>query len=275
MSVATARPTPVFWRDPAMPWLELRTVLDGRTVCYAPHTHETFSIGAITGGQSLYINGTQRRQVQTGDLVIINPEQVHACNPLTDAAWAYHMFYVDVTWLAGLQYELGFTPAAAFQPFATTLSADPALYAGLTRLAASLHEGAGDHLLQQSQAIAFFSELQLALGPARPPRQPAHHKLQRAADLIREQYAETLTLDQLCAAAELSATHLIRGFKQHFGMTPHAYLTNRRIQVSRTRLRQGAAIAEVAHEVGFADQAHLQRAFKQMMATTPGHYRTA
>ncbi len=123
-----------------MPWLELRTVLDGRTVCYAPHTHETFSIGAITGGQSLYINGTQRRQVQTGDLVIINPEQVHACNPLTDAAWAYHMFYVDVTWLAGLQYELGFTPAAAFQPFATTLSADPALYAGLTRLAASLHE---------------------------------------------------------------------------------------------------------------------------------------
>ncbi len=30
-------------------------------------------------------------------------------------------------------------------------------------------------------------------------------------------------------------------------------------------LAPGAAIAEVAHEVGFADQAHLQRAFKQMM----------
>lgn len=275
ISSALMSPPPVFWRDAAMPWLELRTVHDGRTVCYAPHTHETFSIGAITGGHSVYINGAQRRNVATGDIVLINPEQVHACNPLTDSAWAYHMFYVDSAWLAGLQHDLGFNPDADFQPFATTLTAIPSLFAGLTRLATTLHERQPDLLLRQSQAVAFFSDLQLALNPAPQPRKAVNHKLQRAADLIREQYAQALTLEQLCAAAELSATHLIRGFKQHFGLTPHAYLTNRRIQVSRTRLRQGDAIAEVAHAVGFADQAHLQRAFKQMMATTPGHYRAA
>ncbi|KPC47796.1 Transcriptional regulator [Pseudomonas amygdali pv. morsprunorum] len=41
--------TPFFWRDECLPFIEARSVEDGRLVCYAPHSHETFSIGAITG----------------------------------------------------------------------------------------------------------------------------------------------------------------------------------------------------------------------------------
>ncbi len=51
---------PRFWRDAALPFLEARAVADGRKVCYAPHCHETFSIGAITAGASTYFNGTAR-----------------------------------------------------------------------------------------------------------------------------------------------------------------------------------------------------------------------
>jgi AraC-like DNA-binding protein len=56
-------------------------------------------------------------------------------------------------------------------------------------------------------------------------------------------------------------------------MTPHAYLINRRIQYSRAQLRRGTPIAEVALDAGFADQAHLQRTFKRLVAATPGQYR--
>jgi AraC-like DNA-binding protein len=45
------------------------------------------------------------------------------------------------------------------------------------------------------------------------------------------------------------------------------------VQLARAQLRLGRPIAEVAQEAGFADQAHLQRAFKQHLAATPGHYR--
>jgi AraC-like DNA-binding protein len=38
-------------------------------------------------------------------------------------------------------------------------------------------------------------------------------------------------------------------------------------------LKRGRAIAEVAAQVGFADQAHLQRAFRERVAATPGQYR--
>jgi AraC-like DNA-binding protein len=62
-------------------------------------------------------------------------------------------------------------------------------------------------------------------------------------------------------------------FKRHYGMTPHAFLVNRRIQFARRQLREGKLIADVALDSGFADQAHFQRAFKQHLAATPGQYR--
>ena len=46
----TTSRTATFWRDPALPFLEARTVDDGRALCYGLHAHDTFSIGLLTGG---------------------------------------------------------------------------------------------------------------------------------------------------------------------------------------------------------------------------------
>lgn len=78
-----------------MPFVEARAIADGRQVCYSLHSHEFFSIGAITGGVSTYVNGERRMQVSAGDLVVINPQQAHACNPIADRRWSYIMFYLD------------------------------------------------------------------------------------------------------------------------------------------------------------------------------------
>jgi AraC-like DNA-binding protein len=84
-----------------------------------------------------------------------------------------------------------------------------------------------------------------------------------------------MKLDDIGAAARLSVPHLVRSFGRHFGMSPHQYLTHRRIQFAQDQLRAGRAIADVAAEAGFADQAHLQRAFKTLVAATPGQYQGA
>ncbi|HCA00173.1 MAG TPA: AraC family transcriptional regulator, partial [Pseudomonas sp.] len=93
---------PRFWRADALPFLEARAVADGRKVCYAAHCHETFSIGAITAGASTYFNGDARARISRGTLVLINPQTVHACNPIDGQPWSYLMFYVDAHWLGAL-----------------------------------------------------------------------------------------------------------------------------------------------------------------------------
>ena len=265
---------PRFWRDAALPFLEARAVADGRRVCYAPHCHETFSIGAITAGASTYFNGTARQRIARGAVVIINPQTVHACNPIDGQPWSYLMFYVDTGWLGALQHELGVSADGRFIPYTPIQSLDPALFTGLTRLYATLLDPQADTLQRQSAAVEYFTLLQQTLAPAAasPGAEPVE-QLRRAANYIAEHCTQALRLEDICQAAALSPSYLIRTFRQHYGMTPHAYLLNRRIQRSQHWLRQGHDLAEVALAAGFADQAHFQRTFKRQLAATPGQYR--
>lgn len=264
---------PAFWRDDALPQIEARFVEDGRKVCYARHFHDTFSIGAITGGRSLYLNQRARETVGAGAVVVMNPGDVHACNPIAGERWSYRMLYVDRAWLAELQYELGFNRNHDLRTFATTVAHDPPLFETFVQLTDTLVDAAAGPLQKSSAVVAFFTQVQQRFDPA--PRQPegSAAKLQRAAEFISDNRTRRLTLEDICAATELSASYLIRSFKRRYGLTPHAYLINRRVQYGQAELRRGRAIADVAQDAGFADQAHFQRAFKQLLAATPRQYR--
>lgn len=196
--------TPQFWRDPQLPFVEARAIADGRQVCYSLHSHEFFSIGAITGGVSTYVNGERRMQVSAGDLVVINPQQAHACNPIADRRWSYIMFYLDLAWLGALQQELLGGDGDRFVPFSQPLSRDPALFHGLNRLYALLTDPLCCALEKQIAMVEYFSALQLGLGDVRQPETPAHTRLEAAAAFIDAHCTRPLTLDDICRAAALS-----------------------------------------------------------------------
>ncbi|WP_042149305.1 helix-turn-helix transcriptional regulator [Pseudoalteromonas sp. '520P1 No. 412'] len=61
----------------------------------------------------------------------------------------------------------------------------------------------------------------------------------------------------------LSRFHLIRSFKQTYGLSPHAYQLDKRIKKAKNLLKSGHSIIETSHLLGFADQSHLQRNFKK------------
>ncbi|WP_421145578.1 helix-turn-helix domain-containing protein [Aeromonas dhakensis] len=259
-----------FWHDPALPFIEARAVQDGRRVCYDKHSHPHFSIGAITGGHSHYLNQRSRQKVGRGHLVLMNPEEVHACNPIADEPWSYLMFYLDTGWLQRQQEEAGL--GDAFRPFDMTASRDPLLYQGLCRLHRQLWQES-EPLAREVACHQFSRQLLARLTPASWDDRPPQH-LQRAAELMQDDCSRPLTLAQLSAVAGLTPSHFVRSFSRHYGMTPHAYLLDQRIRHARTLLRRGEPLAEVALASGFADQAHFQRQFKRRVAATPGHYRT-
>ena len=268
-----AAPAPRFWRDASLPFIEARSVRDGRKVYYAKHSHETFSIGVIDEGSTDYINGTSRERVGADTIVVMNPGDAHACNPIGDHPWSYRMLYIDRSWLGKLQHEWGFSANRDFRPFAATMSASPALLAGFNRFHGILTAGASGQLRRECAAVTFFGQVQSSLDPAPVVEREANRKLERAAEFISDNCRGALKLEDVCNAADLSPSYLIRAFKKRYGMTPHAYLLNRRIQLARGLLKSGNAIADVALEVGFSDQAHFQRIFKQFLAATPGQYR--
>ncbi|MGI4838249.1 MAG: AraC family transcriptional regulator [Janthinobacterium lividum] len=262
-----------FWRDPALPFIEARDVSDGRWISHALHAHESFSIGAVTAGQSTYLNGDLRCDIQAGTVVLMNPGAAHACNPLDDQPWAYHMLYVDTPWLAALQGRMGIGDGTHWVPLAPLLSSDRALFDGVVDLYACLVDAGCSHAEKERMAVEFFTVMLRTLAVVDDTMQDGSVRLQRVVDLIRARCTEALTLEQMSEVAGLSPSYLIRAFKQRYGMTPHAWLNDARLQHARRQLRDGVAIADAAQAAGFADQAHLQRLFKRSLATTPGHYR--
>jgi AraC-like DNA-binding protein len=183
------------------------------------------------------------------------------------------MLYVDVPWLVGVQEDLGDGRNHLFRPFSAVVTTQRELYAALNRLYSVLTDPDAEHLEKHGAALEFMAVVHQVLSPAEYGQQQGHPGLVRAVEFIRDNYTRSLKLEEICAAADLSPSYLIRAFKHKYGMTPHAYLMNCRIELSRSQLRRGRPIAEVALAAGFADQAHLQRSFKKFVAATPGQYR--
>lgn len=262
----------VFWRDPALPFIEARHVADGRDLHYGRHWHETHSVGVITGGRSTYVNGAHTEVVEQGAVVVVNPGDVHGCNPVEDAPWSYVMFYFDAAWLGRVQARLRGHADAAFRPYALPALRAPHLVDAGVRLFAVLTDARRSDAQREAAVLDFVARLDRELAPG-PLPDTVTPKVERVAHYIDAHFADALPLQDLCAAANLSGSYLIRAFKKRYGVAPHEYQTNRRIQYAKARLRAGAPLAEVALDVGFADQAHFQRVFKRMTAATPGQYR--
>ncbi|MDF3838760.1 AraC family transcriptional regulator [Cupriavidus basilensis] len=274
-SAADAAQPARYWFDPAMPYVESRCACDSGAA-YLPHTHPTLSIGAIDSGHSLFSTEAGPVRLSRGDVVVIPAGQVHACNPVPDGRWSYQMLHLDPAWVEAVLAANGAAPALpqALARVRITSAADS--YAALCRLNQMLFSAAP--AARKEAALAGFVGVLLGgIDPrqtVRLPRPPAcgQASLARLVALLRERHAEALPLADMARSVGLSRYQLIRAFRAETGMTPHAYQLDLRINQARRLLRAGAAPAEIAQELGFSDQSHFQRAFKQRVALTPRHY---
>lgn len=99
---------------------------------------------------------------------------------------------------------------------------------------------------------------------------PAGRGLARAKALIDDDPAAPVRLATLAAEAGLSRWQLIRAFARLTGLTPHAYIVQRRLDMARASIARGAGLAGAAAAAGFADQSHFTRAFARRYGLPPG-----
>lgn len=103
----------------------------------------------------------------------------------------------------------------------------------------------------------------------------AHRAVRRMRDLIHDGYNRELSLDLLASRASLNKFYALRAFKRAFGVTPHEYQRHLRLSKSRELLLAGHNGAEIAQAIGFCDQSHFVRTFRQFHFITPRRYQVA
>jgi AraC family transcriptional regulator len=96
----------------------------------------------------------------------------------------------------------------------------------------------------------------------------------RTLAYIEANLASKMEIDDLANVVALSRSHFSRAFKHSVGLSPMEYVVVRRVERAKTIIRETKEpLAEVALACGFADQAHLNRRFRDVVGVSPGRWR--
>ena len=103
-----------------------------------------------------------------------------------------------------------------------------------------------------------------------------YRRLRRARDFIDTNLAGELSLAEIARIACLSPYHLLRLFKEAFGMTPHQYSTRKRLDHARTLLeRTDLPVSVICDRVGYRSLGSFSRLFSRHFGASPKKLRCA
>lgn len=102
------------------------------------------------------------------------------------------------------------------------------------------------------------------------------YKLRRTITYITDHLERDLSLSTLAAVVETSPAHFARLFKHATGLTPHQYVTGRRIDEAKRLLAEtDETLINIGLQVGCADQSHFTALFHKHTGMTPKAYRNS
>jgi AraC-like DNA-binding protein len=259
----------VFWQHPHFSDMGLLKARFRRHR-YSLHTHPTYVIALITDGCESLRVARRRETAPTNAVIVVNPEECHDGEAGCDDGWAYRTFYPTVELMAALAQELD---QASLPSFPLAILTDPILAADLARAHRSAELGdkvdaEATMLVALGRLITGYADrshrvrVRTGVGVAR--------RMAIYRDMIEGDLAGSFELAHFAVATGVTRFQVIRDFKQETGLTPSAFIRDRRVLRASRMIQTGETLANASIAAGFADQSHLSRAFKRARGFTPG-----
>lgn len=270
-------------RNALLPFLEVKTGAR-KTYSIRPHSHERLSIGFVENGSSRIRCRHLAFDLDCTDLILIPPGVIHLCEPQCPEQFVFRMLFLDPDWLrkAFDIAPMRLAPATAHSnvaalsrktDFFQMIECDSSQYdpACPDPMVVPLE----DQMAAEERAIDFLGHLffeifdirQAVMDPS-----TGHGKIDPARIMIDENFTDEIRLADLADACHLNRFTLVKQFRKILGLTPHAYLINRRVNLAKQMLRQGSSVADTAACCGFFDQSHFVKTFRNYTGLTPTQF---
>ncbi len=247
------------------------------------HHHDFYEVNFLVSGDVTYVVESRVYHVKPGQMLIINPRELHQVYIKPDAApYERYMLWVAPSLLQGLsslQTDLCrcFDMTRPHYDNLLHVPAEqrriiPALFEALVEAQAKVTYGSD--LLQRN----LLTELMIHVNRLAdlPSDNSADSKdntmVARVIDYINEHYQESLSLDQLAEQFFVSKYHLSHEFTRQMGTGIYQYIQKKRLLIARQLILGGQKPTEVFAPCGFGDYAAFFRAFKKIYGISPRDY---
>ncbi len=262
-----------FFKDDKMPYIESRydKVSDS---CYIKHSHDTVSIGANEDGATELTCKDDICRLDVGSLLLINPFEVHCCNPIKNQARTYHMMFLDPKWCYKIQKDIFQEDIKEFVPFKKTILKSQKLYEEYIQTNKFLYTNSF-YLEKEEKLLNFLMKI---FSTECSIKEDIYNKkgddkiFKKTKEFIDKNINENITLLEIENEVKVNQYKIIRIFKDKIYLTPHAYLMNSKINKAKELIKKGVDISDVYFLLGFFDQSHFIRNFKKIVAVTPKQY---
>jgi AraC-like DNA-binding protein len=229
----------------------------------------------VRGRGAVKVDG-RWREFAGGDLVCLLPGQCYQ-GDRSDAVEAYLVHYVYLRLQDGGRRRDERALAAHLPEVCRTWSA-PQLHRAFTEAIETVAAGGGRlaDLDRRAAALRLLSAVLHAVEtPVAPGSENALAAVMRARRFIEEHFAKPLRVETVAAAADLSASHLTRLFREHLGTSPGEYMLDCRIKRAQALLARGVDVTRTAERTGFGSIHHFSRTFRRRMGASPSQFRAA
>jgi AraC-like DNA-binding protein len=237
------------------------------------HTHDQYGIGVVDAGGHASWSGRGQVEAGPGSFIAVNPGEVHDGRAIGGRPRAWRILYFDPVALANVGADISEGAPDTFT-FTAPVFADRDLHQLFEQAFRYATPGTrADSTMPCETAILRLVARLRAHSTAPSTREEgACACIRRSRQRIDADPAAPLTLTELAQESGLSRYQLIRAFARELGLTPHAYILQRRIALAQQLIRSGCDLAEVAARAGFYDQSHLTRWFVRQFGVTPSRY---
>ncbi len=232
------------------------------------HAHDVYEAHYVIGGRGFFQVRGRPLSVRAGDFFYTRPGTMHRMDVPESSYLLQYVAFLDLRSEADGELIEDLDRLLGEGRVRRLGDRYHVLFAQLSRQSLSVE--ASEQRAASARMAAFLYEVMVGVGGA----SRSHPAIEHALDFMRSHLEVAYTLDDLLADLHLDRSYFVRLFKRNIGVPPMKYAMNLKMSAAADLLRTtDEPLAVVGSRVGFEDQYHFAKRFKQWSGVAPGVYR--